>query len=61
MEEYIKIRGVQKWVQKYLFQTPETQYMKDYKEECAGARVSGNKSGNNCSGLQRHRNTWKGA
>jgi hypothetical protein len=35
--------------------------MKEYKKECAGARVSRNKSGNNCSGLRSHRNTWKGA
>jgi hypothetical protein len=61
MERCIRTRGVWKWIRKYLFWTPEIKYTREYKEECARARVSGNKSGNNCSGLQRHRNTWKGA
>jgi hypothetical protein len=57
MERCIKIRGVWKWVRKYLFWPPETQNAKEYKEECVGARVFGNNSGNDCSGLWKHRNT----
>jgi hypothetical protein len=57
MERCIRTRDVRKWVRKYLFQHPETQNAKEYKEECAGARVSRNKSGNLCSGLRKHRHT----
>jgi hypothetical protein len=60
MEGCTRTRDVQKWVRNYLFWPPETQNAKEFKEECAGTRVSGNKSGNNCSGLRRHRNKWEG-
>jgi hypothetical protein len=61
MEGCTRTRDVRKWVRNYLFRPPETQNAKEYKEECAGTRVSGNKSGYNCSGIRRHRNKWEGA